>query len=127
MGGTFLPNVHFIVNQNAVKTKKTVIGIYPVLFIQVCAGKDEAREQKTVTLQQFVPCLYTVSSGRRLQCTDTNLIGCYTLCGICTNHITVLLLSTIFIAVMKFVKRRKFACNITLWRVRGIFLPATLS
>jgi len=55
--------------------------------------KDKARQQKPITLQQFVHCLYTVSSGTTLLCTNTNPSGCYTLRKICSNHISVLLLS----------------------------------
>jgi hypothetical protein len=89
--------------------------------------RDIAREYKTITLQQFVPCLYTVSSGRPLQCTDTYPLGCYILCTVCSKYISILLLGIILVASMKYVQHRNFKCNIILWRVRIIFLPPTIS
>ena len=71
MADTFHRNVQINLNQNTVITQKTSIWIYRVSLIQACTGKYKAREQKTITLQQFVPCLYTVSSGRTLQWTNT--------------------------------------------------------
>ena len=68
--------------------------------------------QKKITLQQFVPSLYTVSSGRTLQCANTNLSGCYILCTVCSNHIIILLLSTVFAdSVIKQKMRKKKYIN----------------
>jgi hypothetical protein len=113
------------VNQKAVITQKTVIWIYPLLLMHVCTGKDKARQNKTITLQQFVPCLYTVSSGRTFQCTNTDLSGCYILCRICSNHINTLLLNIILLASIKYVQHRKFDVSLTVHHSINLFLSST--
>jgi len=61
------------------------------------------------------------------QCNNTNQIGCYTLYGIFSCHIIIMLLSIILLASIKYAQKRKFTCKKTLWRVRRIFLDSTLS
>jgi hypothetical protein len=59
--------------------------------------------------------LYTVSSRRTLQCSDTNKWSCYVLCTMRSKHNSILLWSTILVASIKYVQHRNYKSNITLW------------
>ena len=100
------------------KNPQTPAGIEPATFRLVAQYLNHCAT--------VVP-LFKQYSQEKNAVQNTNAWGCCILGRIFSNYISTLLLNIILLAGIKYIQRRKFIYNITLWRVRVIFLPPTLS